>query len=112
MKEKLKLFEQLVASEYKDSPYVSQTVIIPFQDWAEKKENLAYPREVIYPFKEYDFCGHKLYSFNNVKTFCELCYGKKALKREENGTLIDPLPMDKRKAKHNAGYNLDNSNRK
>ena len=107
IKTKLKLFENIVANEYKDSPYVSQTVIIPFQDWAEKKENLAYPREVIYPFREYDFCGHKLFSFNDVEKFCELCYGKKALKKLVNGVLVDPLPMDKRNAKHNKTYCLD-----
>ena len=111
-KKKLKDFERKVAEEYKDSPMVSQTVIIPFQDWAEKKENLAYPREVIYPFKEYDFAGHKLYSFNNVEEFCRLCYGEKALKKQVNGEWVDPLPMKKRNAKHNLTYNLFSSDKR
>ena len=106
LKRKLKEFERQVATEYKDSPMVSQTVIIPFQDWAEKKENLAYPRDGIYPFKEYDFCGHKIYSFNKLEEFCKLCYGEKSLKRKENGVWIDPLPMELRKSKHNSTYSL------
>ena len=106
LKQKIKEFERKVAEEYKDSPYVSQTVIIPFQDWAEKKENLAYPREVIYPFREYDFAGHRLYSFNNVEEFCRLCYGEKCLKKKVDDGWIDPLPMKKRNAKHNLTYNL------
>ena len=106
LKQKIKEFERKVAEEYKDSPYVSQTVIIPFQDWAEKKENLTYPREVIYPFREYDFAGHRLYSFNNVEEFCRLCYGEKCLKKKVDDDWIDPLPMKKRNAKHNLTYNL------
>ena len=112
MKKKLKDFETKVANEYRDSALVSQTVIIPFQDWAEKKENLAYPRGVIYPFREYEFEGHKLYSFNKVEEFCRLCYGDKSLKRIENGEWIDPLPMNKRNAKHNLTYNLYSKDKK
>lgn len=106
LKKKIKDFENKVAIHYKDSPMVSQTVIIPFQDWAEKKENLAYPREVIYPFREYDFCGHQIYSFNNLEEFCRLCYGEKSLKIKKEDKWIDPLPKKKRKAKHNLTYNL------
>ena len=106
LKEKIKIFEKETAEKYKDSPMVSQTVIIPFQDWAEKKENLAYPREVIYPFREYDFHGYKLYSFNKLEEFCRLCYGEKSLKKKVNEEWIDPFPMKKRKSKHNLTYAL------
>ena len=109
LKKKLKDYEAKIANKFKDSPMVSQTVIIPFQDWAEKKENLAYPREVIYPFREYDFCGHKLYSFNKLEEFCRLCYGEKSLKKFVDGKWIDPLPMKKRKAKHNKTYDLSSA---
>ena len=112
MKKKLKDFEAKVANEYRYSPMVSQTVIIPFQDWAEKKENLSYPRGVIYPFREYDFEGHKLFSFNKVEEFCRLCYGEKCLKRIKNGEWIDPLPIEKRNAKHNLTYNLYSKDKK
>ena len=107
LKKKIKTFENAVAVTYKDSPRVSQTVIIPFQDWAEKKENLTYPREVIYPFREYDFCGHKIFSFNDVKEFCRLCYGEKSLRQLVDGKWIDPLPMKKRKSKHSITYDLE-----
>ena len=106
LKKKIKDFERKVALEYKDSPNVSQTVIIPFQDWAEKKEYISYPREIIYPFKEYDFEGHKLYSFQNVEEFCRMAYGEKCLRKLVDGKWVDPLPLEKRKAKHNAGYSL------
>lgn len=109
LKKKLKEFEAKVASEYKDSPNVSQTVIIPFQDWAEKKDHISYPREVIYPFKEYDFAGHKFFSFQNVEEFCRLCYGPKCLRKQIDGVWVDPLPLERRKAKHNAGYSLTRS---
>ena len=107
LKKSLKKFERKIAETYKDSKMVSQTVIIPFQDWAEKKENLAYPRDVIYPFKEYDFCGHKIYSFNKLQEFCRLCYGDHCLKTLKNGEWVDPLPMEKRLAKHNKTYSLN-----
>ena len=107
MKKKLKEFERKVAKQYKDSPYVSQTVIIPFQDWGEEKENLSYPRDVLYPFKEYNFLGHKIYSFNKLEEYCRLTYGEKSLKKLVNGEYIEPLPINKRKAKHNLTYNLN-----
>ena len=106
LKARIKAFEKETAEKYKDSPTVSQTVIIPFQDWAEKKENLAYPREVIYPFKEYDFYGHKIYSFNDLEGFCKLCYGEKALKKFDGEKWIDPYPLKKRRSKHNVTYLL------
>ena len=93
MKKKLKDFERKVAEEYRDSPMVSQTVIIPFQDWAEKKANLSYPRGVIYPFREYDFEGHKLFSFNNVEEFCRLRYGERCLAKLVDGKWFDPFPI-------------------
>lgn len=112
MKEKLKNYEKAVASKYRESNYVSQTVIIPFQDWAEAKEHLAYPRDVIFPFREYEFEGHKLFSFNKLEEFCRLCYGEKCLAKEVNGVWVDPQPMEKRKAKHNKTYNLYSSDKK
>ena len=106
LKKQLKKYENKIANEYKDSPMVSQTVIIPFQDWAEKKENLAYPRDVIFPFREYDFCGHKIFSFNDVEKFCRLCYGDQCIKQFMDNRWIDPLPKEKRGAKHNSTYSL------
>ena len=91
IKNKLKKYEKEIAEKYKDSDYVSQTIIIPFQEYPKNIVNeLAFPKEVIYPFKEYEFRGHKLYSFNNVEEFCRLRYGDKSLKRFENGKYVEP----------------------
>ena len=102
LKHKIKEEEKVLAELYKDAPYVCQSPIIPFQT---PKINL-YPREVIYPFKEYLFNGHKLYSFNDVETFCKMRYGEKSLKQLENGQLIDKLPQKERKALHVRKFHL------
>ena len=106
MKKKLKEFERKVAEQYKDSPNISQTVIIPFQDWGEEKDRLSYPREVIYPFREYDVAGHKLYSFNNVEEFSRLCYGQKSLRYWKDDKWNEPYPIEKRNTKHKRAYSL------
>ena len=102
LKRKIKEEEKVLAELYKDAPYVCQSPIIPFQT---PKINL-YPREVIYPFKEYLFNGHKLYSFNDVETFCKMRYGEKSLKQLENGQLVDKLPQKERKALHVRKFHL------
>ena len=106
LKARLKKFELNVAEKYKDSPMVSQTVIIPWQDWSSLVNKLAFPREVIYPFKEYDFEGHKLFSFNNVEEFCRLRYGEKSLRKWDGEKWVDPFPQAKRKVDHIRHYNL------
>ena len=111
-KKRLKKFEREVAEKYKDSPMVSQTVIIPFQDWGDEKDKIAFPREVIYPFREYDFLGHKIFSFNNIEEFCRLSYGERSLKKEVDGKFIDPYPEKKRNSKHNRTYNLESNAKK
>lgn len=113
MKKKLKEFERNVAEKYKDSPVVSQTVIIPFQNWESIVDKLSFPRDVIYPFREYDFEGHKLYSFNNVEEFCRLRYSEKSLAKYVDGKWVDNFPMEKRNpSKHYKNYNLSSSDRK
>lgn len=112
MKKKLKEFEKVAAIKYKDSPVVSQTVIIPFQDWDKDKSNYAFPREVIYPFREYDFLGHKIYSFNNVEEFCRLSYGERSLRKLVDGKWVDPYPESKRGSKHSLKFNLYSSDKK
>lgn len=107
IKKKLKKYESEMANLYKDSDYVSQTVIIPFQDWGDETFLDIYPKEVIYPFKEYDFEGHKLLSFNNIKQFSILKYGQKSLKRkDENGEYYDPYPLKRRKCRHIKKFSL------
>ena len=105
LKKKIKKEEEEAATLYKDAPYVCQTPFIPFQN---PKVNL-YPREVIYPFKEYLFNGVKLFSFNNVEEFCKIRYKEKNLKKLVNGSYIDPWPKNKRKSVHIRAYSLSKS---
>ena len=102
IRRKLREYEKEVATKYKDSDYVSQTVIIPFQEYPKKYvHSLAFPKEVIYPFKEYEFFGKKIYSFNNVEEFCRLRYGEQSLKKMgEDGKYFDPLSKKDKKSGH------------
>jgi lipopolysaccharide cholinephosphotransferase len=107
-KKALKKFEKEVAEKYKDSDYLSQTVIIPFQDWTNEchVEHLSFPKEVILPFKEYDFEGHKIFSFNDPETFVKLRYGEAALKKWDGEKWVDNYPKHLRKARHTKIYSL------
>ena len=96
LKKKMKNEERIIAEKYKDANYVCQTTIIPFQ---KAKVNL-FPKEMIYPFREYNFNGHKLYSFNNIKDFCVLRYGEKSLKQFDGEKYFDTFPLNKRKIVH------------
>ena len=96
MKKGIKKRENKLANLYKDEKYVCQSTILPFQI---AKVNL-YPREVIYPFKEYTFRGAKLYSFNDVEEFSRIRFGNKSLKVEKDGEMVDLLPQKKRTALH------------
>lgn len=102
LREQLLNYEKAVANKYRDSEMVSQTIIIPFQDHPKKMVNkLAFPRDVIYPFKEYDFRGHKLYSFNKVEEFCLLRYGESARKlKDNNGDYIEKYPRKNKRSGH------------
>ena len=96
-------FERKVAEHYKDSNYVSQTVIIPFQDHPKKMVHaLSFPREVIYPFKEYEFRGHKLYSFNNIEQFSILRYGEGVKPRFDidKKCYVETYPHKNQKSRH------------
>ena len=106
LKKKIKNDERKIAEMYKDANYVCQSPVIPFQI---AKINL-FPREMIYPFKEYDFNGHKFYSFNDVEGFCKIRYGEKCLKQLENGHYVDKFPMHKRKTMHVRRFHLPKEN--
>ena len=75
LKKKMKEDERKTAELYRNANFVCQSVIIPFQS---AKINL-YPREMIYPFREYVFNGHKFYSFNDIVGFCLVRYGEGCL---------------------------------
>ena len=96
LKRRMKNREEKLANLYKDEEYVCQSAILPFQI---AKVNL-YPKDIIYPFKEYDFNGAKLYSFNNIEEFSRIRFGEKSLKVEKDGVMVDLLPKKKRKPLH------------
>ena len=103
LKNKMKMDEKKYAEMYKDAPFVAQTALLPFP---RQKDNLL-PKEVVYPFKEYDFNGHKLYSFNNVEAFLTQFFGKDALRKYDGEKWIDPCPKNKRKPMHIKEFDLD-----
>jgi hypothetical protein len=104
LKAKMKEDEKKYAILYKDAPYVCQTALLPFPL---QKKNL-FPREMLYPFKEYDFAGHKLYSFNDVEGFCRIFFGEDSLKKFDGEKWIDPFPKKKRKVAHIKSFNFSN----
>ena len=101
MKKKLKKIERETAEKYKNSDYVSQSVIIPFQEYPKKiVEHLSFPKEVIYPFKEYNFRGHRLFSFNDIEAFSLLRYGSKSLKKKDGNKWIPSYTFNENKGGH------------
>ena len=108
MKRKIKEDERKIAEKYKDANFVCQSIIIPFQ---KAKINL-YPREMIYPFKEYEFNGHKFYSFNNIVGFCLARYGEGCLKHYDGEKYIDYFPKNKRKTAHVRRFHIPKEKQK
>ena len=102
LKAKMKADEKKYAEMFKDAPYVCQTALLPFPL---QKKNL-FPREMIYPFKEYDFAGHKLYSLNDIEGFIKIFFGKESLKQFDGEKWVDPFPKKKRKAAHIKSFNF------
>ena len=96
LKAKMKEEEKKYAEMYKDAPYVCQTPLLPFPS---QKQNLL-RKEVVYPFKEYMFNGHKLYSFNDIESFLVQFFGKDSLKVFDGEKWIDSYPKKKRKPMH------------
>ena len=106
-KKSLKKHEAKYALKYKDSNYVSQSIIIPWQDMPKIVHKNSFPKEIIYPFKEYVFEGHKLYSFNDPVAFVKMRYGDDCIiKKDENGVPIETFPEKKRKQEHTKKYAL------
>ena len=96
LKKKIKEDERKIAEKYKNSNFVCQSAIIPFQ----KASINLYPREMIYPFREYDFNGHKFYSFNDIASFCLVRYGDGCLKHFDGEKYVDYFPKNQRKTMH------------
>ena len=102
LKAKMKADEKKYAEMFKTAPYVCQTALLPFPL---QKKNL-FPREMIYPFKEYDFMGHKLYSLNDIEGFIKIFFGANSLKQFDGEKWFDPFPKKKRKAAHIKSFNF------
>ena len=88
---------------------VAQTFIIPFQDYKMDITQISCPRDVIYPFREYEFEGYKLYSFNNAEEFAKIRYKTSSLKEYKNGKWVDNFPDEKRRLEHLKNFNLNHS---
>ena len=103
LKAKMKADEKKYAEMFKDTPYVCQTAMLPFPS---QKNNLL-PREVVYPFKEYMFNGHKLYSLNDIKAFSVKFFGEDSLRQFDGEKWFDPYPKEKRKTMHVKSFDFD-----
>ena len=103
LKAKMKADEKKYAEMFKDAPYVCQTPLLPFPP---QKGNLL-PREMVYPFKEYNFNGYKLYSFNDIENFLKFHYGEKALRRFDGEKWVDNFPKEKRRVNHIKEFDFD-----
>lgn len=103
LKAKMKADEKKYAEMYKEAPYVCQTPLLPFPP---QKGNML-PREMVYPFKEYDFNGHKLFSFNDLEGFLKFHYGEIGLKYFDGEKYIDRYPKEKRVIKHIKSFDFD-----
>lgn len=101
LKAKIKNYEKEIFHKYNGKTNsVSQTVIIPWQDYKKQLSSISFPKDVIYPFKEYDFEGHKIYSFNNIPEFCKIWWGESSLREFKDGKWIDNYPKKERKLRH------------
>ena len=101
IKRKLKKYEREIAEKYKDSKAISQSVILPFQDTPKSMvKDLSFKYDTIYPFKEYEMRGHKIYSFNNIEDFCISRYGESARKVFDGEKYIETYKPKKRKNDH------------
>ena len=69
-------------------------------------------KDIIYPFKEYEFRGTKFYSFNNIEEFCRIRFGQKSLKVEKDGVMVDLLPQRHRKPLHILSYGRPDGRRR
>ena len=70
-------------------------------------QEIFYLRDVIFPFREYDFEGHKLFSFNKVEQFCILHYGPRSVKYFDGEKYVDRQPEKYRKVGHINAFSLD-----
>ena len=106
LKKAIKKHEAKLANKYKDSDFIGQTFAIPFQNWGAPMKALVYPKDVIYPFKEYEFEGHKFYSFANVYEFCKIKFGEKGFNVWDGEKWVNKFPNYRKNPKHFRKFSL------
>ena len=107
LKKQLKKYERKMFEKYHGKTNsVAQTFIVPWQDYNMPLSAISCPRDVCYPFREYEFEGHKLYSFNNVPEFCKIRYGERCFRKFIDGKWVDPFPKERRNMGHIKEFNL------
>ena len=89
---------------HKKSKLVSQTLVFP---WVKFLHEPVFPREDVYPIKEYDFEGRKYYGYNNREEVLKKWYGNNCLKKWENNKWNETFPKEKRIPKHIKDINLN-----
>lgn len=87
----------------KNSKYVSQQINIP---WEKFLHEPVFLKTDVYPFKLYEFEGRQYYSYNKIEKIMKQWYGENCLRKWNSNEYIEPLPIEKRKAKHTRKINL------
>ena len=100
-------FSKKCLSWHKDSNLISQPVSVP---WEKFLREPIFKKDDVYPVREYDFEGHRFYSYNNAETIMKKWYGKNCLKYREDERWCEPLPKPKRHIKHTKDLNLNGEN--
>lgn len=104
----LKKFVMWFSNKYsrncEKSKLVSQPISVP---WEKFMHEPVFLKKDVYPVKLYEFEGRKYYSYNNIEKIMKEWYGPNCLKKLENGTYVETLPIEKRKPKHMKDINLD-----
>lgn len=91
-------------SKHKNSKLISQPVSVP---WEKFLREPIFKRSDVYPVKEYDFEGHRFYSYQNPETIMKKWYGDNCLKFWDGERWCEPLPKSKRHIKHTKDLNLN-----
>lgn len=77
------------------------------EPWMKFLHGRAFDKKDVFPFKLYEFEGRQYYSYNNIEKISIENYGPNCLKKWDGKKWIDPLPKEKRFAKHAVDINLN-----
>lgn len=99
-KKRLKRFERRINEKYRNSGYVSQSIIIAWQGLNTYKKQTVFPYEMFYPFVEREFEGRMLPFINDLEGFFKIKYGEDGMKKFIDGEWRDLYPEEKRVTEH------------